>query len=81
MKKHFNTVHDILLSIILSYCIRGIVHKCFSSCLDKRQQYVEFSGSKSECRKVICGVPQGLVLGPIQYVSFVILYLLNFSYS
>lgn len=65
LKKAFDTIdHKILISKLQTYGLRGVVLSWLSSYLDKRQQFVQFSGYKSECLNLECGVPQGSVLGP-----------------
>ena len=64
----FDTVdHSILLLKLQHYGIRGIALEWFKSYLDNRKQYVTYNGTKSDLQKVICGVPQGSILGPIYY--------------
>ena len=66
LKKAFDTIdtHNILISKLQMYGKRGVVLQWLSSYLENRQQYVQFAGNISECRKIECGVPQGSVLGP-----------------
>ena len=70
LSKAINTVnHSILLH---KFELNGIKGKClnwFKSYLKHRQQFV--SASKYEnsiCCKIICGVPQGSILGPILFL-------------
>ena len=68
----FDTVdHSILLSI-LSHCfgIKGTALTWFKSYLTSRNQFVQVEGSKSTQQSLKCGVPQGSVLGPLQYVLY-----------
>jgi len=65
-KKAFDTVdHDILLSKLYKYGIRGIAYSWISDYLHNRQQYVSFNYVDSGRQTVNCGVPQGSILGPL----------------
>ena len=65
LKKAFDTVnHNILLTKLYAYGIRGNVLKWFKSYLHNRQQFVYLNKAKSETKYVQCGVPQGSILGP-----------------
>ena len=68
LSKAFDTINrNILLDKLKSYGMRGIVNNWFKSYLDNRQQYVQIDESKSRHLKIICGVPQGSMLGPLLF--------------
>ena len=53
-----------------SYGINGVVINWFSSYLDDRSQCVRCSQSTSTTSKLLYGVPQGSVLGPILFILY-----------
>ena len=69
----FDTVdYDILLERLhVSFNFSGVVLKWFSSYLKDRYQIVRFKSCKSSPYRLLCGVPQGSVLGPRLYSLYV----------
>ena len=58
--KAFDTVnHDILLSKLYTYGIRGTPFKWFKSYLSNRTQFVKIDEIESSMATITCGVPQG----------------------
>jgi Reverse transcriptase (RNA-dependent DNA polymerase) len=72
MSVAFNTVDfEILLSRLeTSYCMSGTVLKWLTSFVTGRTQAVAFDGNHSPQVKLICGIPQGSVLGPLLFVLY-----------
>ena len=65
LRKAFNTIdHTILLQKLNHYGIRGIVSQWVCSYLTHRKQYVQIKGTQSSLERILCGVPQGSILGP-----------------
>ena len=63
LSKDFDTVdHNILISKLEHYSVRGTSLRGFESYLSNRQQYVEFNGVSLESCEIKCGVPQGSIL-------------------
>ena len=62
----FDTVdHHILLQRLEhSYGITGLVRQWFQSNLVGRRHFVRTGSSTSSLARILCGVPQGSVLGP-----------------
>ena len=61
LKKSFDTVnHNILLSKLHHYGIRGEANDRFKSFLVNRNQYTSINDANSTSEKVMCGVPPGL---------------------
>jgi len=50
--------------------IKGTALKWFSSYLSNRKQSVLIDNVKSDCHHVSCGVPQGSVAGPLEFIMF-----------
>ena len=71
-KKAFDTVnHDILLSKLYTYGIRGTPFKWFQSYLCNRTQFVKIDEIESSVETITCGVPQGSTLGPLLFLLYI----------
>ena len=74
LKKAFDTVdHNILLTKLENYDIRGLAYSWIHSCLNNRRQYVSINGTNSTCLNITCGValPQGSILGPTLFILYI----------
>ena len=72
LEKAFDTVsHDILLEKLNHYSVRGIANDWFRSYLSDRSQFVSINGFNSDYKTVKYGVPQGSVLRPLLFLTFI----------
>ena len=72
LEKAFDTVnHKILCEKLDHYGLRGNVNKLIKSYPENRKQYVAINGFDSEIRNLLCGVPQGSLLGPLLFLIYI----------
>ena len=72
LAKAFDTIdHGILLKKMQHYGIRGVALRYISSYLENHKQYVSIDGLKSDLTTIVCGVPQGSILGPILFLLYI----------
>ena len=72
LKKAFDTIdHTLLLEKLRQYGVRGVANDWLSSYMENRLQYVSFGDTDSTLRNVICGVPQGSILGPKLFIPYI----------
>lgn len=72
LAKAFDTVpHEQLLSVLQHYGVRGIVLRVFENYLSNRYQHTKINNSISSPGIIKTGVPQGTILGPILFTSYI----------
>ena len=72
LSKAFDTVnHSILIKKLNFYGISNIELKWFKSYLTNRFQYVTVDDYKSDLKKIVTGVPQGSILGPLLFLIYI----------
>lgn len=72
LQKAFDSLnHDLLLYKLHYHGIRGLSFSWLKSYLTNRQQFVQINEQKSDLKKIVNGIPQGSVLGPLLFVLFI----------
>ena len=72
LRRAFDLVnHEILLRKLSLYKCDISSMKWFKSYLINRKQCVQINEYKSELNQILCGVPQGSILGPLLFILFI----------
>ena len=72
LKKAFDAInHNILIDKMEHYGVRGTANKWIVNYLNGRQQYVQIDNVHSSYKEVIHGIPQGSILGPRLFITYI----------
>ena len=72
IRKAFDSIdHDILLKKLAYYGVLHMEHTWFQSYLASRKQQCQVNGFLSKKGEIICGVPQGSILGPLLFLVYI----------
>ena len=72
ISKTFDTIdHNLLLSKLDKYGIRGNTLNWFRNYLSNHYQFVSINNTTSSFLRIECGVPQGSIIGPILFLSYI----------
>ena len=72
LSKAFDTInHNIMLAKLQYYGFRGVAYSWFNSYLSNRYQCTKYKSCISELKKILCGVPQGSLLGPLLFILYI----------
>lgn len=68
LSKAFDTLdHNLLIHKLDYYGISGVALNWIRSYLENRQQFVQYNGRQSVKQNIVCGIPQGSILGPLLF--------------
>lgn len=72
LAKAFDTVpHQRLLEVLSRNGVRGKVLELFKNYLSERDQFLKLNETLSHPLKIRIGVPQGTILGPILFITYI----------
>ena len=72
LRKAFDTVpYDILFEKLSYYGLSKSTVDWFRSYLSERRMYTKVADSESGMEDILCGVPQGSILGPLLFLIFI----------
>lgn len=72
LKKAFDTLdHSILLNKLKRYGIKNVKYDWFNSYLSNRCQFTVVNNVRSSVSNISTGVPQGSILGPLLFLTYI----------
>ena len=71
LSQAFDTIgHSTLLTKLSSYGVKGEELEWFTNYLFNHRQIISFNNVLSNPYEIVCGVPQGSILGPLLFMIF-----------
>ena len=72
LKKVFDTIdHSIFIKKVCHYRVGGIASSWIKNYLTNRKLFVVYDGICSDYRTMLCGIPQGSIVGPILFLPYI----------
>ena len=72
LSKAFDTLNrNILLDKLYAYGNRGLANSWIKSYLSGRKQYVSYNNTNSVFNDIVCGVPQGSIIGLLLFLLYI----------
>ena len=72
LSKAFDKIdHKILPDKFYNYGFRIVSHNWFASYISYRKQYIPYNNNASSYERVVCGVPQRSILGPLLFIIYI----------
>ena len=72
LKKAFDTIdYEIILRKLANYGVDQSALRYFVSYLCNRSQKCSVNGALSSASRLICGVPRGIILGPLLFLIYI----------
>ena len=80
LSKAFDTVdHEILIAKLENYGIKGNNLNWFKRYLENRKQFIRSDNISTNYQEIVCGEPQGSILGPLLFLIYFLFLIFLFT--